>query len=102
MYGAKHDKVTMKKLVIDFSHPEEHDEDDITKFFYNYTILPTMDVETIGNGDISEFDITYDSFNSAKTTEFSPMQIDVQKLKRYFVPYIDMTHEKLNTTEPEY
>ena len=46
----------MKKLIIDFNN-NQTDLDDITKYFSNYTLLPTMDIETIGNGDVSEFDI---------------------------------------------
>ena len=61
MYSAENDLVTMKKLLIDFDDPEHTDDDDIQKFFHNYTLLPTMDVETSGNGDISEFDLAFDN-----------------------------------------
>ena len=56
MNSSNNDLVTMKKLIIDFNN-NQTDLDDITKYFSNYTLLPTMDIETIGNGDVSEFDI---------------------------------------------
>ena len=56
MNSSNNDLVTMKKLIIDFNNYQT-DLDDITKYFSNYTLLPTMDIETIGNGDVSEFDI---------------------------------------------
>ena len=56
MNSANNDQVTMKKLIIDFNNIET-DADDITKYFHNYTLLPTMDIEYIGAGNVSEFDI---------------------------------------------
>ena len=59
MFGANNDKVVLKNLVIDFDDPHTHDEDTM-RYFHNQTLLPTMDVETIGNGDVSEFDINFE------------------------------------------
>ena len=36
------------------------------------------------------------------TVEFSPLRIDVKKLKRYITPYIDMTHEQLEQKVEDY
>ena len=50
MNSANNDLVSMKKLIIDFNS-NETDADDITKYFSNYTLLPTMDIETAGGGN---------------------------------------------------
>ena len=56
MNSANNDLVSTKNFNIDFDS-NETSGDDITKYFSNYTLLPTMDLELIGGGNVSEFDL---------------------------------------------
>ena len=102
MFDISNDKVTTKKMMINFEDKNTH-EDDITKYLKDFLIYPTFDIEVIGNYDITKFNITYDNQKqSLFTTEFTPLKINSDKLKRYIVPYIDMTHEQLEKNIPDY
>ena len=72
MFTANIDTIVLKNLVIDFDDDHGHAEDK-QRYFHNQTLFPTMDVETIGNGDVSKYDIKFDHDSKAGTFEFTPI-----------------------------
>jgi len=66
--------------------------------------MPTVDIEPRGNLNMCSYDIFDDSDgkleeNCSKAIEYTPVKVDPEKLKAYFVPYIEMTHEKITEKE---
>ena len=69
--------------------------------------MPTVDIEPRNSINMCDYDIFHDEDNNntkqdcGKTVEFSPVKVDPNKLKKYVVPYIEMTHEDLKAGTEE-
>ena len=62
--------------------------------------MPSVDIEVLSPDDMCKYDIyedppVYKNGKCEKQQEFTPMRINVEKLKQYVVPYIDMTYDNM-------
>ena len=99
MSTSDNDTINTKKIIIDFDSktiaPEEKE-----KQWSKLPLMPSMDIEVSSRGSMCKFDIFKDEAilldgECKKQKEFAPMRIDPEKLKKYVVPYIDMTDEDM-------
>ena len=64
----------------------------------------TMSAKSSEEQYVSENDIFHENSNSTdckKSIEYTPVKVDPKKLKKYFVPYIEMTHENITAGTEE-
>ena len=91
--GADNDIVTQKDHVVNF-YSNLTDKVLKEKKWDDQILLPTLDIKATGGSKMCDYDI-FSNMKGEDCAEFDfdVLNIDIELLKQYIVPFIDVSHE---------